>query len=210
MNSLPEISGYRYHGAELNHSHEYLLPKIHQLLNDIEWSGERRLFELGCGNGSVAAKLTEAGYHVTGIDASEEGIANAHRQFPQIALHQGSAYDDLAAKYGQFPALLSMEVVEHLYAPRKFAQTAYDLLLPGGTVIVTTPYHGYWKNLVMAVTGKMDDHFTVLWDHGHIKFWSFKTLSRLLTEAGFVDVRFHRAGRIPILAKSMIAIARRP
>ena len=62
----------------------------------------------------------------------------------------------------------------------------------------------------MALTGKMDSHFTVLWDHGHIKFWSMKTLSALLLEAGFVDIRFKRVGRIPLLAKSMIAIARKP
>jgi 2-polyprenyl-6-hydroxyphenyl methylase/3-demethylubiquinone-9 3-methyltransferase len=56
----------------------------------------------------------------------------------------------------------------------------------------------------------MDKHFTALWDHGHIKFWSMKTLSQLLEEAGFVDVRFVRVGRVPALAKSMIAVARKP
>lgn len=46
--------------------------------------------------------------------------------------------------------------------------------------------------------------------HGHIKFWSFLTLGTLLREAGFTDIRFLRVGRIPPLAKSMIAVARRP
>jgi 2-polyprenyl-6-hydroxyphenyl methylase/3-demethylubiquinone-9 3-methyltransferase len=53
----------------------------------------------------------------------------------------------------------------------------------------------------------MDAHFTALWDHGHIKFWSIPTLTTLLKEAGFKRVRFLRVGRIPSLAKSMIAIA---
>ena len=68
----------------------------------------------------------------------------------------------------------------------------------------------YWKNPALALTGRMDRHFTALWDHGHIKFWSMRTLGALLTEAGFVDVRFERVGRVPALAKSMIAIARKP
>ncbi|QXP84016.1 methyltransferase [Methylococcus sp. Mc7] len=80
----------------------------------------------------------------------------------------------------------------------------------GGKAIVSTPYHGYWKNLALALSGKMDAHFTALWDHGHIKFWSMKTLSTLLEEAGFRDIRFERVGRVPVLAKSMIAIARKP
>ena len=50
-------------------------------------------------------------------------------------------------------------------------------------------------------------HFTALWEGSHIKFWSRKTLSRLLREAGFSSVDFHRVGRIPALAKSMIAVA---
>lgn len=61
----------------------------------------------------------------------------------------------------------------------------------------------------MALTGTMDAHFTALWDFGHIKFWSIKTLRILLREAGFQDISFMRIGRIPTLAKSMIAIARK-
>ncbi len=75
--------------------------------------------------------------------------------------------------------------------------------------MISTPYHSYLKNLVLAVTGMMDAHFTVLWDHGHIKFWSMPTLTKLLKEAGFNAVRFERVGRVPILAKSMIAVATR-
>ena len=56
----------------------------------------------------------------------------------------------------------------------------------------------------------MDRHFTALWDHGHIKFWSIETLTALLIEAGFRDIEFIRVGRIPQLAKSLIAVARKP
>lgn len=94
--------------------------------------------------------------------------------------------------------------------PRRYAATLFALVQPGGTAIVSAPYHGYWKNLALAITGRMGAHFTALWDHGHIKFWSIRTLSELLHEAGFADIRFERVGRVPALAKSMIAIARRP
>ena len=103
--------------------------------------------------------------------------------------------------------VISLEVVEHVYFPRKFAKTVYDLLEPEGIAIISTPYHGYWKNVALALSGKMDAHFTALWDHGHIKFWSPKTLESLLREAGFKDILFKRVGRIPTLAKSMIALA---
>jgi len=209
---LEEMSGYIYQGAETNHSHNYLLPFVNGILGEVQTGSacERRLFEVGCGNGSVASALSAGGWSVTGIDPSEQGIKYARDAFPDIDLFQGSAYDNLAEQYGQFPVVLSLEVVEHVYDPRRYAATVFSLLEPGGIAIISTPYHGYWKNLAMAVSGKMDAHFTALWDHGHIKFWSIKTLSALLGEAGFVELRFGRVGRVPALAKSMIAVARKP
>jgi len=201
-------SGYRYDDNKLNASHDYLLPAATAILAN-QFPSCQRIFELGCGNGSVAKAFSTLGIEVTGVDASEEGIAQAHQAYPDLNLNLGSAYDDLKNQYGQFPVVISLEVIEHLYFPRKFAKTIYSLLEDGGTAIISTPYHGYWKNLAMALTGTMDAHFTALWDFGHIKFWSIKTLRILLQETGFQDISFMRVGRIPILAKSMIVIARK-
>lgn len=205
------ITGYRYSGANTNHSHRVLLPALMNILEGLQLSNEQRqIFELGCGNGSVANHLSEHGWRVVGVDPSTEGIVQANRHYPHLELVQGSSSDDLSGQFGRFPVVLSLEVVEHVYAPREYANTLFSLCEDGGRVIVSTPYHGYWKNLAMALTGKMDNHFTALWDNGHIKFWSIKTLSALLKEAGFTDVRFVRVGRIPALAKSMIATAKKP
>jgi 2-polyprenyl-6-hydroxyphenyl methylase/3-demethylubiquinone-9 3-methyltransferase len=69
-------------------------------------------------------------------------------------------------------------------------------------------YHSYLKNLALAVTGKMDQHFTALWEGGHIKFWSAKTLSSLFDGEGFERIGLYRVGRIPQLAKSMVVVFR--
>lgn len=202
------VSGYQYSDGNLNESHEYLLPALVSMLNSLD-APMKRVFELGCGNGSVAAAMTMLGYDVTGIDASEQAITQANLHHPELKLKLGSAYDDLASLYGQFPIVVSLEVIEHLYFPRKFAATVYDLLLPGGVAIISTPYHGYLKNLALALTGRMDEHFTALWDHGHIKFWSIRSLSALLKEIGFTVEQVSRVGRIPALGKSMIAVVRK-
>lgn len=213
MMNQNDISGYRWVDSELACSHDYLLPivfsELAMLKADIV-AGRGCMFELGCGNGSVANQMANQGWSVTGVDPSTEGIAQVKARYPHLQLEEGSAYDDLVGKFGTFPVVTSLEVVEHVYAPRKYAATLFSLLEPGGTAIVSTPYHGYWKNLVLAITGKMDAHFTALWDHGHIKFWSIRTLTQLLREVGFTDIHFTRVGRIPVLAKSMIVIARRP
>jgi hypothetical protein len=83
-------------------------------------------------------------------------------------------------------------------------------LRPGGRIVLSTPYHSYLKNLALAVSGKLDAHFTVLWDGCYIKFFSRRTLGTILIEPGFVDLRFTGAGRRPCLWKSFVASARRP
>jgi 2-polyprenyl-6-hydroxyphenyl methylase/3-demethylubiquinone-9 3-methyltransferase len=204
-------AGYLYADATHTDAHRYLLPAVRRLLADLAWPAGRpkRVFDLGCGNGSTAANLTAHGYEVTGVDPSDQGIEQAKIAFPDLRLYPGSAYDDLAAVHGRFPAVVSLEVVEHVFYPRKYAACVTNLLEPGGTALISTPYHAYWKNLAMAVTGKFDRHVNPLWDYGHIKFWSPKTLTSLLTEAGLSVVKFDRVGRIPLLAKSMIAVVRR-
>lgn len=201
--------GYRYGSASTNSSHAYLLPAVRRLLSRCG-SADRRLFEVGCGNGSVANILASEGWDVTGVDPSDEGIAHAREAYPHLRLAQGSAYEPLSETYGTFPIVLSLEVVEHVYAPRDYARALAGLLEAGGHAIISTPYHGYLKNLALAVTGKMDAHFTALWDHGHIKFWSVRTLTALLAEAGLEVVDVVRVGRVAPLAKSMVLLAEKP
>lgn len=134
---------YGYHAAGLGCSHDYLLPRVLEIFEARSTEqGARRIFELGCGNGSVADALHRRGFEVQGIDYSESGIRVAREHYPHLKLDVGSAYDDLAGRYGRFPLLLSLEVVEHLYFPRQFAKACFDLLEEGGTAIISTPYHG--------------------------------------------------------------------
>lgn len=212
MKEPDTASGYAYTHAHPSHTNAYLLPPI---LTELAEVSRRlpppfRLFDLGCGNGSIGARLSAEGWDVTGVDPSRDGIREGRKAYPALHLEEGSAYEDLAERFGRFPIVISLEVVEHVYAPRDYARTLFDLVEPGGTAIISTPYHGYLKNCALAISGRMDAHFTALWDHGHIKFWSIPTLSSLLHEAGFRLIRVKRVGRIPALAKSMIMFAKRP
>ena len=207
---LGEVSGFRYGDARPGCAHSYLMPLVLRELESLAWRGEKRVIDVGCGNGAVAGLLHGLGYHVVGIDASEEGIRQATREHPQVRFVQGSVYEAPSSTLGRFPAAICLEVIEHLYSPRLLVKTLRELLEPGGKLILSTPYHGYLKNIALALSGRMDQHFTALWDHGHIKFWSVATLTSLLREGGFENIEIHRAGRIPPLAKSMVLVATSP
>lgn len=207
--TVPE---YHYKVAGPTWANAYLWPVVEREVKGHRFArpGPPLLaFDLGCGSGATAHMLSGLGFEVTGIDPSESGIELARKAYPKCRFEIGSAYEDMGALYGRFALVVSLEVVEHCYNPRTFARTLFNLVEPGGIAIVSTPYHAYLKNLALAVSGQLDKHFTALWDGGHIKFFSINTLGQLLTEAGFNDLRFIRVGRIPPLAKSMIAVGKK-
>jgi 2-polyprenyl-6-hydroxyphenyl methylase/3-demethylubiquinone-9 3-methyltransferase len=198
---------YYYHSPEAGHTSGYLLPSVARALSGV---AAGMVLEAGCGNGGTAAWLRSRGWSVTAIHTSESGVGIARNQYPGIRFEVMSVYEDLGGTFGAFDAVVSLEVIEHLYDPRAFAKNVFAALKPGGVLVLSTPYHGYLKNLALALTGAMDAHFTALWPNGHIKFWSMRTLGQLLREAGFENIEFDRVGRIPPLAKSMVVRARKP
>ena len=130
---------------------------------------------------------------------------------PGVDFHQLGVYDDpVAIGTLDFDLVVSTEVIEHLYHPAALPQFAFKALRPGGYLILSTPYHGYLKNLAISLFNKWDSHFTAGWDGGHIKFWSKKTLTRLLISEGFSPCEFTGIGRAPFLWKSMILVVQKP
>jgi 2-polyprenyl-3-methyl-5-hydroxy-6-metoxy-1,4-benzoquinol methylase len=196
---------YGYQSAAQGWSHGYLFPQLQAML------GEPRgaILDLGCGNAAMARALISIGYDVYGVDASESGIAIANVEAPGkffvLDISSGELPVELSTK--KFEIVISTEVIEHLYDPRSFIKFSKKILKPGGELIVSTPYHGYVKNLALALTGKLDRHFTVLWDGGHIKFFSRATLEQMMREQGFKVTGFAGAGRWPLLWKSMLVKA---
>ena len=166
--------------------------------------------DLGCGNGYMTGRLAELGYDIIGIDASETGLEIARQVYPNARFHQSVIDGTLGeAGLGKFDLVVSSDVIEHLYRPSDLVKDASSLLKANGQLLIGTPYHGYLKNLALSISGKMDSHFTALDEAGHIKFFSVNTLSRLLQNYGFSDLKFSFYGRAPWLWKNMICHARK-
>jgi 2-polyprenyl-3-methyl-5-hydroxy-6-metoxy-1,4-benzoquinol methylase len=206
--SQGSLAEYHYGSAEAPHTEAYLWPYFFSLCEEF---GARSVVDIGCGNGALCRELARRGYEVVGCEPSADGVRFAQSAAPELVFHQLGVDDDPSAVGNEsFDVAIATEVIEHLVRPRNLPRFAKQLLRPGGHLIVSTPYHGYLKNLVLALTDKWDAHLNPFWDGGHIKFWSRKTLSQLLNEAGFRVVRFIGAGRLPFLWKSMIMVAQKP
>lgn len=176
--------------------------------------GIARVCDLGCGNGYLAAQLGKAGYQVTGVDASTSGIEVARRHYRSdrvdfIRADFEAAEPSASLVPTSYEAVVSSDVIEHLYRPGALVDLAARLLVPRGMLVVGTPYHGYLKDLAIAIAGKWDSHHNPNWDGGHIKFFSVRSLRALVERHGFGEARFHFHGRGPWLWKNMICVARK-
>lgn len=194
---------WSFSGATPNH--RYLIPALISLLPR---DGGRRLVDLGSGNGVVTARLRDAGMDVTGVEGTPSGIELARRSWPDIPfVHHDITTPLPASLHGCFDVVVSVEVIEHLHLPRELFARAAEALGDRGTLIVSTPFHGYWKNLALALTGRLDAHHQALSDYGHIKFFSERTLGTMAAECGFRPVQFRRAGRVRPMAATMVMVA---
>ena len=59
--------------------------------------------------------MAELGFSVTAVDPSPSGILVAMETYPDVKFAERSAYDDLRSEFGEFDAVVSLEVVEHCY-----------------------------------------------------------------------------------------------
>jgi SAM-dependent methyltransferase len=170
---------------------------------------DSRILDAGCGNGFLAGKMAELGHEVTGIDLNEETLTVVREHCGCVRFERASVYDDLAAlrPRGGWDAVVSSEVIQHLFSPQRFLQNMRRQLRPDGVIIIVARYHGYWKNLAIAVSGNFDKHFEVGREGGLIKCFSATALEAMLQQTGFREVSFRYAGRVPYLWKVMICRA---
>jgi len=197
---------YGYTNERSTHAHTYIQEPLLSMLDPRK---NKCILDLGCGNGALVRILLLKGYNAYGTDASQQGISIAKKSDPHHFALQDLSKDELPIEFKDLPfdTIIATEVIEHLYDPRNFISFCKRILQRNavkGELILSTPYHGYLKNLTIGVTGAWDNHANPLWDGGHIKLWSRSTLTKLLQEHNFNVTDFKGCGRLPYLWKSML------
>lgn len=198
-----------------NSSHVYILKTIKRILATFSFDKKTKIIDAGCGGGYLTYMLYKSGYeNILGFDISESAIAVARANFKEIEsrFHLHNAYEaslpsPLAA--GGYELAICAEVIEHLCDPAIYLRNINNWLERGGCLIVTTPYHGFLKNLLIVLTNKFDKHFNPLEKTGHIKFFTKDTIYRILRETGFEPIKLYGLGGVPYLWHSMAIAAKK-
>lgn len=142
----------------------------------------RRVLDVGCGTGRLAAALVDHGAKVWGVEPSAEMLAEAHAAVGRrVGLKQGTA-EALPFKDAWFDRAVLRLVVHLVERPRALPELA-RVLAPGGRIAVATfaPDHfeWYWLVGVFPEVGEID----------RVRFPDPRTLEAELAVAGFTGAR---------------------
>jgi SAM-dependent methyltransferase len=94
-------------------------------------SGCRRILEVGCGTGELAARLSKDGYSVVAIDADRDSVAAARRLAVDAHVANWPDFNE-----GRFGAVLFTRSLHHIHPLDHAIRHAADSLADGGRVIV--------------------------------------------------------------------------
>ena len=143
------------------------------------------ILDLGCGPGTFLGRYTEGFDRAVGVDLAQAQIDYAKEKYRSERLYFTAADAIEFTRKEKFDVIVSIEVIEHLPAIRTqaFLKRIYELLKPGGTVILATPnYVSLWPVIEWCVSkvGHVD------YLQQHINHFTVPRLEQELTRAGFI------------------------
>ncbi len=139
------------------------------------------MMDVGCGGGLLLRLMRERGHRVLGMDFSLDAASIAWRQNGVPALCASLPQPPLA---DASVTLLSMfHVLEHLYEPQTYLETAHRLLAPEGRLVIQVPNAASWQFLLFG------EDWNGIDVPRHIHNFKLRDLEVLLDRCGFVPVR---------------------
>lgn len=99
---------------------------------------KKRLLEAGCGHGQFLSAVCDD-VDCVGIDVSATAVRLAHERLGEDAEIINMAMEDLGGLFGQFDYVVSFGAIEHTMDPQRCFQNLFNILKPGGVLLVTVP-----------------------------------------------------------------------
>ena len=207
MSSIKEHYNKRYRGIDENSlppEDQDTFGRRFQYALDQLPSSSQLILDYGCGRGGAARRFSDAGHRVEAIDLSDEVIRLAQAYEPRANYTVIDSEEKLPFADQTFDQCYSSEVIEHVFDIRAYLSEIHRVVKPGGLLMLTTPYHGVAKNVTLALRG-FERHYDPY--HGHIRFFTVKSLHKCLRDYGFEPKFFAGIGRFWPLYKTMFVSA---
>jgi SAM-dependent methyltransferase len=156
--------------------------------------GSGPVLDVGCGAGAALRRLGELGFVPFGLEISEHlaGLAAGHARAHGGDVIAGGALEGLDRfPDGQFRGAIMISYLEHETRPQPVLAKLRRKLAAGGALILKVPNFASWNR---AVRGARWCGFRF---PDHVNYFTPRTLWRLVTQAGFLPVRFSLRDHFP-------------
>jgi len=135
--------------------------------------------DIGCGAGWMLKRLTKVGWLAEGIEWDSDAARLAEQRTGNKVL--AGDFMDIALPTGKYRLVTLSHVFEHLYHPRLALERFYELLAPGGTLILRFPNCN-------ALDAKIYRGEWFCWEvPRHLILPSAKAILSLAEDVGFID-----------------------
>jgi SAM-dependent methyltransferase len=108
-----------------------------------EWIGARvigqRVIDMACGEGYGSEVLSRSAASVVGVDANPEAFDHARLRYVRQNLRFERGMVESHGDPGAFDAVVFLQTIEHVFDPVAVLGHMRALLVPGGTLYVSTP-----------------------------------------------------------------------
>lgn len=131
-------------------------------------AGARRVLDVGCGDGFLAARLAERIPEVTALDVDEPVLQRAAARFPDAAVRWLRG-DVMAVELPSFDAVVSNAALHHIDDTQAALKRLAGLVNPGGTLAVVTfvkfSWRESWWHLGSSVACLIANRVRGKWEH---------------------------------------------
>lgn len=133
----------------------------------------------------MAKILSATGHRVDGVTISAEEYAIAKDYVNNIYLYDLEKGLPENIQHLQYDYVICSHVLEHIVSPEKLLKDIYRTLKPGGLLVVALPNIMHYKSRLKLIAGEFNYEDAGIWDNTHVKWYTFDTVKKLLTEYGF-------------------------
>ncbi len=173
----------------------------------VEGTGDT-VMDIGCGDGSLLWQFRNRYRHLIGLEYSAERLRQAEANLAGLNFTpvRGSAEDMAALADNSIDRIVTADVIEHIPDVYAASQEMFRVLKPGGWLVINTPNIAFIKKRVVLMLGRFPSTSQpneglgsdVLFDGGHLHYFTFRSLRLVLERAGFEMVRPMGFGRFGV------------
>lgn len=168
--------------------------------------GALTLLDYGCGIGTYVSQILKINpkINIIGMDISDRAIKIIKKKFPKGTFFVQTEEKKFPVRNNTVDFILAMDVIEHVFDAQTLFGQFHHALKPGGKIFISTPYHGFIKNLCIVLLG-FDKAFDPT--AAHIRFFSVNSLRSLLEKKGFKILKVGFFGRFFPVSRGMYMLA---